>query len=60
MTGTIDRVITPGVYLVRDQSNRQHRAASQELWRKGDQVTVLDGVIVGHAGKEKITAIYEV
>ena len=60
MTGTIKSAILPGWYLVEDQSKRLHRAASQDLWRKGERVTVIDGVIVGRAGTAKTTDIYEV
>jgi len=60
MTGTITSAILPGWYLVRDQSGRLHRASSQEIWRKGERVTVLDGVIVGRAGKGLTAAVYEV
>jgi hypothetical protein len=60
MTGVIASSILPGWYLVRDQAGRQHRAASQELWRKGEKVTVIDGVIVGRAGTLQTTATYEV
>lgn len=60
MTGTIESGILPGWYLVRDQANRKHRVASQELWRRGERVTVIDGVIIGKAGTVQTTATYEV
>lgn len=60
MTGEIKSAILPGWYLVRDSSGRDHRAASQDLWRKGERVTVIEGVIVGKAGKAKTTEVHEV
>ena len=60
MTGEIKSSILPGWYQVRDQVGRIHRCSSQELWRKGDRVTVIDGVILGKAGQMQTTEVFEV
>lgn len=60
VAGTVDRVATPGVYLVRDQVGRMHRAQSAELWRRGDRVTVINGQIVARANPATPTKTYEV
>jgi hypothetical protein len=60
MTATIASVILPGVYLIRDDAGKSHRARSAETWRRGDRVTVLDGQIIGRAGVAGITRTYEV
>ena len=56
----IRRRIKPGVYLVADRSGRAHRAESQETYRPGQSVVVLDGQIVGLAAKEPSTTTFEV
>jgi len=53
VTGAIERAVTPGWWIIRDDSGRRHKVASQDLWRKGERVAVVGGQIVGHAGKGK-------
>jgi hypothetical protein len=60
ITGSIDKTLTPGIYLVRDHAGKLHRAVSVDLYRRGDRVTVVDGAIVGPAGATAPTRIYEV
>jgi hypothetical protein len=60
MIGTIETSLTPGFYLVRDQTGKKIRVSSAVLYRRGDRVTVLDGIIVGQAPREQTTRVYEV
>lgn len=59
-SGSIDRALTPGVYLVRDRISRITRAESPVLYRRGDRVTVINGQIVGLAGNQPQPQVYEV
>lgn len=60
VVGSIQSVITPGIYLVRDSSGRLHRASGVATWRKGDRVAIVEGQIVGSAGVSKTSTVYEV
>ena len=53
ITGTIERAVTPGWWIIKDDSGRRHKVASPDLWRRGERVAVVGGQIVGHAGKRK-------
>jgi len=50
-TGVILQAVTPGWWIIKDDSGHKHRVASQDLWRKGDRVAVVGGQVLGHAGK---------
>lgn len=52
-TGVIQQAVTPGWWIIKDDSGHKHRVASPDLWRKGDRVAVVGGQIVGHAGIKK-------
>lgn len=58
LVGTIKKAITPGIYLLRDDQGRGYRAASQDAWRRGDRVVVIDGQIVGRAGAQPSPVTY--
>jgi hypothetical protein len=60
LLGTVEAVVQPGVYLVRDARGNRHRAASVTLYRKGERVLVIDGMLIGPAGKPPESKIYEV
>lgn len=60
VTGKIERQISPGLYLLIDAAGRYHRAASQTAWRRGNQVTAIDGQIIGRAVVPVKITIYEV
>jgi hypothetical protein len=60
LLGTVEAVVQPGVYLVRDAKGYRHRAASVTLYRKGERVLVIDGMLIGPAGKPPESTIYEV
>ena len=60
ITGAIERAVTPGWWIIRDDSGRKHKVASPDLWRRGERVAVVGGQIVGHAGKQKRQQIYTV
>ena len=55
-TGVILQAVTPGWWVIKDDSGHKHRVASHDLWRKGDRVAVVGGQIVGHAGEKKEAA----
>jgi hypothetical protein len=58
--GEVAAVVSPGIYIVRDERQRLHRAASAETWPLGSRVAVLDGYIVGRSGRMPQPRIYEV
>ncbi len=60
MIATIERSVLPGVYVVRDSNNRQHRVHSPEFWRKGQSVLVADGHITGLAVRQPVPTRAEV
>ncbi len=60
ITGQILRAIMPGWWIVQDSQGRKYRAASSELWRKGDQVVMVGGQIVGRAGTMGTPTVYQV
>ena len=60
MIATIERAVTPGAYLVRDQAGRLHRVAAVADWRRGETVLVVEGQIIGRAGAAGTVAVYEV
>lgn len=60
MLAIVRRRIQPGAYLVADRSGRAYRAESQESYRPGQSVVVLDGQIIGRAAAPTITRTYEV
>jgi hypothetical protein len=57
---TIDSIIAPGVYLVKDQSNKIIRVESDKFWRVKEDVVVQSGRIVARATKPKTPKVYEV
>ena len=60
MIATVERSQAAGVYLVRDQAGRLHRAMAPTTWKRGDIVLVVDGQIVGQAARPPQPQIYEV
>ena len=58
--GTVSKQSTPGFWLVKDKSGRIVVGASALQWRGGDSVVVVEGQIVGKAGKVANPKIFEV
>lgn len=49
-----------GIYMVEDTAGRKFSAASQKAYQLGANVVVLDGQIVGTAGKRTAPTVYQV
>ncbi len=60
ITGKVVKVAMPGWYLVNDSSGHTYRVASNELYRKVEQVRIVGDQIVGTAGTVKNPSVYEV
>lgn len=52
--------IGPGWCLVQSISGRAVKVQTSEIWRKGDTVNVVDGVVIGRSGRWTIGKTYEV
>ena len=60
VAGRIIQALVPGWWIVQDSQGRKYRAASSELWRKGDQVVMVGGQIVGRAGTQREPVVYRI
>jgi len=60
MVATVQTQLSKGLWTVTDMAGRVSRVEGDGDWRKGDKVAVISGRIVGRAGKQKISAIYQV
>lgn len=60
ITGKIAKAHLAGWWIIEDSQGHYYRAASMELWRKGDQVVIQGDQIIGRAGKVPEPSVYEV
>jgi len=49
-----------GIYIIEDNFGRRLRGQSLELWKKGDWVLVLEGVIIKASTVPGLLKVYEV
>lgn len=60
ITGDITAKISAGLWIVKDGSGRKHRAESMKEYAIGAAVVVIDGQIVGTAGRRSTPTVYQV
>ena len=60
MTATVMRNVGSGSYQVVDESGRQYRVTSADVYRRGDRVEIIEGIIVGKAVAAPEPTVYYV
>lgn len=60
ITGTILSAVSPGWWIVQDQTGRKYRVAGSGLYRKNDRVSVIGGQIISAAGSNGDAEVHQV
>ena len=60
MICVINKIVSPGIFIVKDSLDRSYRVSGNSTYKVGTAVIVIDSIIVGESTRRESTRVYNV